>query len=53
MVNHIKPGTDNQPAGIYRETGVNGEILKRGRTVQIDYGDRLPPTSKPNHGWKK
>lgn len=53
MTDHIKPGTDNQPAGTYHETGVNGEKLKTGKTVHIDQGDRLPPTQKPGRGWKK
>ena len=44
MSTPIKPGTDNKPAGTYHETGVNGQILKTGRTVHIDQGDRLPPT---------
>ena len=51
MADHIKPGTDNQPAGTYHETGVNGDKL--GKTVHIDQGDRLPPTQKPGRGWKK
>ncbi len=53
MADHIKPGTDNQPAGTYHETGVNGQKLETGRTVHIDKGDRLPPTQKPGRGWKK
>ena len=53
MADHIKPGTDNQPAGTYHETGVNGEKLKTGKTVHIVQGDRLPPTQKPGRGWKK
>lgn len=44
MSKPIKPGTDNQPAGTYHETG---------RTIHIDSGDRLPPTQKPGRGWKK
>ena len=35
MSTPIKPGTDNKPAGTYHETGVNGQILKTGRTVHI------------------
>ncbi|MGO4927377.1 YjzC family protein [Fundicoccus sp. Sow4_F4] len=53
MADHIKPGTDNKPAGKYHETGVNGEKLKNGKTVNIGKGDRLPPTQKPGRGWKK
>lgn len=53
MSDSIKPGTDNVPAGTYRETGVNGKVLKNGKTVRIDKGDRLPPTQKPGRGWKK
>ena len=53
MTDAIKPGTDNQPAGTYCETDSNGRILKTGRTVVIQKGDRLPPTQKPNRGWRK
>lgn len=48
-----KPGEDNKPSGAYHETGVNGGKLKTGKTVHIDPGDRLPPTTKPGHGWTK
>lgn len=44
MSKPIKPGTDNQPAGTYHETGKDGRKLKTGRTIHIDSGDRLPPT---------
>ena len=43
----IKPGTDNKPAGTYKEVG------PRGRTVRIDQGDRLPPTQKSGNKWVK
>lgn len=48
-----KPGTDNLPPGKYRETDRNGNYLSTGKTVKIDSGDRLPPTQKPNRGWRK
>lgn len=53
MSKPIKPGTDNQPAGTYHETGKDGRKLKTVRTIHIDSGDRLPPTQKPGRGWKK
>lgn len=49
----IKPGTDNQPAGTYREVGPRGGNVSGGRVVHIDKGDRLPPTQKSGNGWIK
>ena len=49
----IKPGTDNKPAGTYKEVGPRGGKVKNSRTVHIDKGDRLPPTRKPGNGWVK
>lgn len=49
----IKPGTDNQPAGKYKEVGPRGGFVKNGRTVKIDPGDRLPPTQKEGNKWTK
>ena len=49
----IKPGTDNQPAGTYREVGSRGGNVSGGRVVHIDKGDRLPPTQKSGNGWIK
>jgi len=48
----IKPGTDNQPAGKYEEVGPRGGKLK-GKTVNIDKRDRLPPTQKSGNKWVK
>jgi len=48
----IKPGTDNKSAGKYEEVGPRGGKLK-GKVVNIDKGDRLPPTSKPGNRWIK
>ncbi len=53
MVKPIKPGTDNQPAGVYKEVGPRGGKVEHPRIVTIDSGDRLPPTQAPGHGWKK
>lgn len=47
----IKPGTDNRPAGRYKEVGPRGGYVPNGRIVQIDQGDKLPPTGKPRNGW--
>ena len=49
----IKPGTDNQKAGTYHEVGPRGGKVAGGRGVNIDQGDRLPPTSEKGHGWSK
>lgn len=53
MVKPIKPGTDNKPAGTYREVGPRGGQVSGGRTVHIDKGDRLPPTQEKGRGWVK
>ena len=37
----IKPGTDNKPAGTYKEVGPRDGAVHKGRTVRIDQGDRL------------
>lgn len=49
----IKPGTDNMPAGKYKEVGPHGGDVKTPRIVKIDPGDRLPPTQEPGRKWKK
>ena len=53
MSRPIKPGTDNMPAGTYKEVGPHGGAVPKPRVVEIDNGDRLPPTSKPGNGWVK
>lgn len=53
MTHPIKPGTDNQPPGAYREVGPRGGKVPHARVVHIDEGDRLPPTSEHGHGWEK
>ncbi len=49
----IKPGTDNKPAGTYKEVGPRGGNVANPRVVRIDSGDRLPPTQKSGYKWKK
>lgn len=49
----INPGTDNQPAGAYKEVGPRGGNVPHGRTVKIDSGDRLPPTQSKGNKWTK
>lgn len=49
----IKPGTDNKPAGTYKEVGPQGGQVPKPRVVKIDQGDRLPPTQKPGRKWEK
>lgn len=46
MATLINPGTDNQPAGKYKEVGPRGGNVPHSKTVSIDPGDRLPPTQK-------
>jgi hypothetical protein len=53
MPKPIKPGTDNQPPGEYKEVGPRGGEVPNPREVPIDPGDRLPPTQKPGRGWEK
>lgn len=53
MTKLVKPGTDNQPAGTYKEVGPQGGSVKDPRVVKIDSGDRLPPTQKPGNKWSK
>ena len=53
MSNLIKPGTDNQSPGKYKEVGPRGGEVNKPRTVKIDSGDRLPPTQKPGNKWEK
>lgn len=38
MVKPIKPGTDNQPAGVYKEVGPRGGKVEHPRIVTIDIG---------------
>lgn len=49
----IKPGTDNKPAGTYIEVGPKGGQVNNPRVVNIDSGDRLPPTQKSGNKWTK
>lgn len=53
MSDLIKPGTDNKPAGTYKEVGPRGGKVDNGRVVKIDSGDRLPPTQKSGNKWTK
>lgn len=48
-----KPGTDNLPAGEYREVGPRGGEVPKARQVTIEHGDRLPPTQEKGRNWKK
>lgn len=53
MAKLIKPGTDNQRPGKYKEVGPLGGKVNNPKVVNIDYGDRLPPTSEPGNKWTK
>ena len=48
-----KPGEDNKPAGKYEEVGPQGGKVNKPRIIEIDKGDRLPPTQKPGRKWEK
>ena len=47
-----KPGEDNKPAGKYEEVGPRGGSIPNPRTIEIQQGDRLPPTQKPGNKWR-
>lgn len=51
--NLYKPGQDNRPAGTYVERGPRGGVVSNPRVVQIDRGDRLPPTQQKGNKWEK
>lgn len=53
MSNLKNPGTDNEPAGKYKEVGPRGGNVLNSRIVKIDKGDRLPPTQEKGRKWKK
>lgn len=53
MSKTYKPGEDNKPSGTYKEVGPRGGNINNPRIVNIDKGDRLPPTQKPGNKWKK
>lgn len=53
MADLIKPGTDNKLAGTYIEVGPKGGKVNNPRVIEIDKGDRLPPTQKPGNKWTK
>ncbi|MDQ8270120.1 YjzC family protein [Enterococcus faecium] len=48
-----RTGEDNKPAGKYKEVGPRGGKVNDPRIVNIDKGDRLPPTSESGNNWKK
>jgi hypothetical protein len=51
--NLYKPGTDNLPAGQYQEVGPRGGAVPKPRNIEIDPGDRLPPTQEKGRKWVK
>ena len=53
MTKLVKPGTDNEPKGKYKEVGPRGGEVPKPRIVSIDSGDRLPPTQEKGRKWKK
>lgn len=53
MNNLFKPGEDNKPPGKYVEVGPRGGNIPKPREVNIDRGDRLPPTSEKGNRWTK
>lgn len=53
MTDLIKPGTDNKPPGKYKEVGPRGGNVSNPRIVNIDSGDRLPPTQEKGNKWQR
>jgi len=47
-----KPGEDNQKSGKYIETGPKGGKITKPRKIEINSGDRLPPTQRSGNTWK-
>lgn len=47
------PGTDNNAAGKYQESGPRGGTVKNARVITIKKGDRLPPTQESGNKWTK
>jgi hypothetical protein len=47
------PGTDNKPAGKYKEVGPHGGAAKNPKTVKIDSSYRLPLTQENGNKWTK
>lgn len=53
MNNLYNPGTNDAPAGTYREVGPRGGMVENARTVEIHAGDRLPATQERGNKWEK
>ena len=53
MEHLYSPGTNNAPAGMYREVGPRGGTVESARTVEIQTGDRLPATQHSGNKWQK
>jgi hypothetical protein len=54
MTEKQKPGEVPARPGEYQERGPRGGRPADPRQVTIEPGDRkLPPTSKPGHGWER
>lgn len=51
MHNPIKPGTDNQTPGRYKEVDEKGNDIENARHCTIEQGERLPPTQKAHNQW--
>ena len=47
------PGTDNLSPGKFKEVGPRGGKIKNSRIIEIDQGDRLPPTQEKGRKWKR
>ena len=52
MTTMFKSGQICQKAGKYREIGPKDSISPRGRTINLDKGDRFPPVSAPSNYWE-
>lgn len=45
------PGTDNLEPGTYVEVTIFGDELDDARIIEIEVGDRLPPTQSIGRAW--
>lgn len=53
MAKSFKPGTNDVPPGEYQETSSRGQPLRRGRQVDVESGERLPPTQEEGNRWRQ
>lgn len=47
-----KPGEPAEESGTYIEKGPRGGEVDNPRKVEVEKGERLPPTQEPGHTWE-